>query len=603
MAARGEVQVCLTTSDEAHVLEELGTILLFPWSANSHAGPEELASNSNAVVTVDPSRPFQTLTGFGATLTDSSAYLISQAPATVRDAILTRLFGHRSGRGNGSIGLDILRLPIGATDNSVSYEMDRVTYDATADDFGLERFSTIADNQYYLPLLHRIMAINPKVRFISSPWTAPLWMKTDSHDLGYGTLEDSPDVVLAYAQYLVKYLEDYRSKGIPIDYLTLQNEPGHGGCGPMPCMTLHPRQAEQLALKVMPLLKSSPANLTTRLLAYDHNWGPTFLESLAHVVVWIVLGYIACVILWVSCSLSCLLKPSIAKGVRAPDRIDYCDSSDQGPLLMQSAKVDHPKSSNWLACKCLVLTSAACLNIGIFILKNVYPSCFPALISGMHMGPQYPIDVLSSTAGPLFAGVAWHCYGGDASAMMVLKDNIRPRHHELEQHITECTHVGGSFAHDLIHNQRDIFAAGLNSFAKSVMFWSLALDEDFGPHCSGGSCCSDCRGVITVPSAINSIDDVAFNTEFVGLAHHSAFVGAGAQRIFSAAVGKHVHTVSYRSIDGSLVLVATNARSRGNASLTVRVKGDGSGVLDHGFSFSLPPGVATFTWRPLTGEG
>ena len=74
-----------------------------------------------------------------------------------------------------------------------------------------------------------------------------------------------------YAEYFVRFVQDYQRKGVLVDYLTLQNEPSHGGCGTMPCMLLPEWQEATLAVRVGQKLQA--AGLKTKILGYDHNWG------------------------------------------------------------------------------------------------------------------------------------------------------------------------------------------------------------------------------------------------------------------------------------------------------------------------------------------
>merc|ERR1712187_796323 len=82
--------------------------------------------------------------------------------------------------------------------------------------------------------------------------------------------------------------------------------------------------------------------------------------------------------------------------------------------------------------------------------------------------------------------------------------------------------------------QQTVFMDGATNGGQSVLKWNLALDENNGPHCQGGSCCTSCEGVVTIPSGATHIDNVTFNVDFYGLAHHSAFLEEGAQVIQSS---------------------------------------------------------------------
>ncbi|CAE8582386.1 unnamed protein product [Polarella glacialis] len=594
-----DVEVTLTTADETHLFQRM------PGIVPQHVGGHGIAcSDDVAVVEVDARQRFQTMLGFGATLAASSAYVISKAPQSVQDAVLERLFGPESG---GGIGLNMLRLPIGVTEASVNYTLGHMSYDDHSYDWSLSRFTTSADEDYYVPVIQKILKINPHVRFVASPWTAPLWLKTDSSSLGSGTLLEEEGAYLAYADYLVRYLEDYLSKGIRISYLTLQNEPGHGGCGPMPCMILTPKQEVNLAQHVRVRLQRSIAK-HTKLLAYDHNWGFSDFESF---IQWCVLLILIVPQFLLICIVCHCFRPNINGHLPTVYSRVIVMGEDGGALLgdaclqqetsMREVKaagqLPHDDSGHRARCCCgsscaMAAARIICIADALFFFSlqwatHNYPTFLPGYLGQFPMGPAYPLEVLNSTAGQAFAGVAWHCYGGDASAM----SEVASRYPELEQHITECSYVPRSFSDYLPYSQTALFMAGVRNHAKSVMFWNLAADEDAGPRCSGGSCCSICKGVVTVPSDVKAAGDLHYNAEFYALAHHSAFLDAGSQHIFSAVSGTGIDAVAYRRSDAQVVLVATNTRNSSNVTLQV----DASGVR---FQYCLPPGsVATFRWR------
>jgi len=599
MQARA-VQVFLTTADGARLFEPMPNWHWMREKDLQHDEDRDEAEHAEEARLVklflDPEVQFQTIEGFGATLTDSSAFLMSRMAPIERRALLIRLFGPRS---RGGIQLNLLRLPIGATDNSVSYQMGKITYDDVDRDFGLHNFSTSADDAYYIPLLREILEVSPEVHFIASPWTAPLWLKTSSIGLGEGTLRGGSAVMSTYAEYLVRYLQDYKSKGIAVSFLTLQNEPGHGGCGPMPCMTLWPDQETDLATQVARRLNSSNVS-GVRLLAYDHNWAPTVLEAVVQRSIWVLVALLAACTSWLV--LMCIFRlccrvheetedPPLLLAHLSLNREDgMLSRTDSGWGMRRS-------NSNSTRPVCYILLMSVwccCLGAGLCFFAGVFPSAFPVQLSGMPIGPAYPGEVLTSAAGPLFAGVAWHCYGGSASAMGELDKRLHQYFGDdmpsVEHHITECTHVGGTFSYDLQWNQRELFIGGVNHGARSVMHWSLALDQHFGPHCDGGSCCTTCRGVVTVPRNTHVADDVVYNVEFWGLAHHSALVDRGSRRIFvKVAVATDVDATAYRTPYGEVVLVVANSKHKGDVTLDIRCNG-------YGFRFPLPPGVVTFVW-------
>ncbi len=137
---------------------------------------------TNITVRVDESRTYQQIDGFGAALTDSSAWLLSQklTPAQ-RTTLFKQLFDTKQG-----IGLAILRQPMGSSDFSIAdYSYDDVPLGES--DPQLKRFTIDRDRQYILPVLREALAVNPKLKIIASPWSPPAWMKTSGSMIG-GTL-------------------------------------------------------------------------------------------------------------------------------------------------------------------------------------------------------------------------------------------------------------------------------------------------------------------------------------------------------------------------------------------------------------------------------
>ena len=169
------------------------------------------------VVAVDPGRRFQPIDGFGFSLTGGSALLISRLPAAERQLLLRELF-LPDGAG---IGVSFLRLAIGASDLSErSFSCD--DRPAGEEDFELAHFDIAAGDREVLPLLQEILAINPTLRIIATPWSAPPWMKTNRGFVG-GKLRR--ECFAVYAAYLVKYILTMRENGTTVHAITPQNEP------------------------------------------------------------------------------------------------------------------------------------------------------------------------------------------------------------------------------------------------------------------------------------------------------------------------------------------------------------------------------------------
>ena len=220
--------------------------------------------NSNSLtITVDETSFFQQMEGFGASFTDSSAWLVyNKLNSTQRSDLMTNLFSPTSG-----IGLSLLRQPLGASDFSTigNYSYDDLPAGQT--DPNLTNFSINHDLAYIVPVLKQARQLNPAVQIIGTPWSPPGWMKTTGSMIG-GNLK--PEAYGPLANYFVKYIQAYQAQGLPISYITIQNEPlyipsGYPGMG-----MAATDQASFIKNYLGPALAA--ANIKTKILAYDHNW-------------------------------------------------------------------------------------------------------------------------------------------------------------------------------------------------------------------------------------------------------------------------------------------------------------------------------------------
>jgi glucosylceramidase len=213
-------------------------------------------------IDVDTSVTYQEIVGFGASITDASAWLIQTKLSPVqRDSLLQDLFGRTSG-----IGLSFTRLTIGASDFSrTHYSFDDMPAGETHPT--LARFSIAPNRAEVLPVVKRALAINPALQVMASPWSAPAWMKS-SQSLIKGTLR--PEAYPAFAEYLRRYIQAYEAEGVPIFAITVQNEP-HFEPENYPGMRLTPAQrADFLKHHLGPLFRRS--GIRTQILDWDHNW-------------------------------------------------------------------------------------------------------------------------------------------------------------------------------------------------------------------------------------------------------------------------------------------------------------------------------------------
>lgn len=213
-------------------------------------------------VTIDEKKTYQEMDGFGASFTDSSAYLIHQIlEPEQRSELMTKLFDPKDG-----IGLSVLRNPMGASD----YARDFYSYNDLPTgqiDVELERFSIAHDEEDIIPLLQEALQLNPDIKLMGSPWSPPGWMKTSGSMIG-GELK--PEYYSVYADYFVRYIQAYAASGLPIYAVTPQNEalysPGH-----YPGMIMLPEvQSEFIKNHLKPQFVKH--NIDSKIFCYDHNW-------------------------------------------------------------------------------------------------------------------------------------------------------------------------------------------------------------------------------------------------------------------------------------------------------------------------------------------
>lgn len=205
------------------------------------------------VIRVDDHVRYQRVTGFGAAMTDSSAWLIhDMLPAPARTAVMNDLFSREG------IHLDFVRLPIGASDFTVGgqpYSYDDLPPGES--DPQLLHFSVAHDDAYIVPTLREMLGIDRRVEILATPWSPPPWMKTnDSFDNlnGFGSLEAW--AYQPYADYIVKFIQAYAARGIPIAALTPQNEPQ--ARSPFPGLELSPAEEANLIVQnLAPALRAA----------------------------------------------------------------------------------------------------------------------------------------------------------------------------------------------------------------------------------------------------------------------------------------------------------------------------------------------------------
>nr|WP_277350198.1 ricin-type beta-trefoil lectin domain protein [Nonomuraea sp. FMUSA5-5] len=430
--------------------------------------------SADRTVTVNEGVTYQQFEGGGASITDTTAYLLRGGPvsAATRDAVMRKLFHPTDG-----IGLSFVRNPIGASDLS---RPGMVSLDDTCcdlSDFGANGYDT--DVRL---LTVQAKQLNPALRVKAVPWSAPGWMKDNGRMDQMGWLKW--EHYGTYAQYLVKYVQSYQAAGVPIDYLSVQNEPnccqaGNPTAMNYPGMSWNASGLVELTKNfVYPAFRA--AGIGTKVLVHDWNYG------------------------------------------------DYGQIG--GPILADAA------------------------------LRN----------------------------DPLFGGIAWHGYYGDPA----VGSQVHDQYPSVKQFSTE--HSGGTW----ITNQHNEDMADIVTYARnwssSLVKWSLALNQNMGPH-NGG--CGTCTGLITVQEGGSRAGQVDYTIEYYTTGHLTKFVKPGARRIDSTADAT-IQNVAYRNPDGSKALIAHNG---GTSAHSLRVNWGGQS-----FVYTLPARTtATFTWSgtPSSGGG
>jgi glucosylceramidase len=441
----------VTTADQSRIFSQEPNIAI-------NTGTD----TSSTVLTVDATTAYQAMAGFGAAMTDASAYLMeTKMTPTQRDALMQDLFGRNPG-----IGLSFMRVPMGASDFSLrQYSYDDMGANQT--DSTLAHFSIAPDSAYKIPALKQALSVNPGLMLMASPWSPPGWMKTTG-SLIKGTL--LPQYYDSFAQYFARFIDGYAASGIPITAITIQNEP-HNEPADYPGMRLDDTtRATVIGQHLGPLLAAHAPNV--KIFDWDHNW-------------------------------------------------------------------DEP-------------------NAPLTVLAN----------------PQ---------AAQYVSGVAWHCYAGDVSAQLT----VHNQHPDKDTWFTECS--GGGWSPNWSDNLKwivgTLIIGSTRDWARGVLLWNLALDENDGPHTGG---CTNCRGVVTINSATGV---VTRNIEYFALAHASKFVRPGAHRIASSTDVNGLQSVAFQNADdASKVLIVLNTGT------TLR----GFAVHDGAswFRYTLPAGsVVTFSWK------
>ncbi|XP_076767210.1 lysosomal acid glucosylceramidase-like [Xylocopa sonorina] len=166
-------------------------------------------------LTVDSTKKYQTIIGFGGAFTDSVGIHLGKLSPATRDQLIRAYYDPKEGS-RYTLG----RIPIGATDFSTRYYM----YDDVANDTSLKHFALVKeDYEYKIPYAKKALELNTETLFLSAAWSAPSWMKIKGDLNGLNFLKE--EYYQTFANYVVKFLDEYKRNGLDIWAISTGNEP------------------------------------------------------------------------------------------------------------------------------------------------------------------------------------------------------------------------------------------------------------------------------------------------------------------------------------------------------------------------------------------
>ncbi len=245
-----------------------GSISLRVTAANQRFAPAASidwrrgSPRSSTTITLNPAKTFQEILGFGAAFTDAACYTFNRLSPAEREPLFHELF-HPT-----AMGLNVCRTCVGSSD----YATKVYSYDEGEPDPELTRFSIAHDKEYILPMLREARRVNPELFLFASPWSPPGWMKANRSMLG-GNMRR--EFMPSYANYFLKFLQEYENEGVPIQAITVQNEVDTDQDGKMPaCIWPQEYEADFVRQHLGPVLEK--AGVRTKIWLIDHNynlWG------------------------------------------------------------------------------------------------------------------------------------------------------------------------------------------------------------------------------------------------------------------------------------------------------------------------------------------
>ena len=216
------------------------------------------SSDSSSTIRILPEQKFQTITGFGGSFTESSAYLLNGLSPAKRKEVIAAYFGNQGAQ------YSLTRTHM----NSCDFSLSQYSYAPIADDTLLENFSIQEDKDDIIPMIKEAMAASTEgFKIISSPWTAPPWMKDNNNYVGGKLL---PKYYDTWALFFSKYIDAYNAEGIDIWGFTVENEP-HGNGNNWESMLFSPKEMTDFVREHLGPKLEKEGHGDKIILGYDQN--------------------------------------------------------------------------------------------------------------------------------------------------------------------------------------------------------------------------------------------------------------------------------------------------------------------------------------------
>ncbi|GHO58909.1 glycoside hydrolase family 30 protein [Ktedonobacter robiniae] len=609
-----DVRAWLTTPEQSNLLKEQPAI-----SFSNHADP------NTATITVNTEQKYQSMTGFGASLTASSAVVLSQSNIDQKQVMRTLFDPHQG------IGLSYLRQPMGSSDLAPPLDASKnwvgeYTYDdmpAGQTDPTLSHFSIAQDDHYHITsLLKEALRINPRLKIMATPWSPPAWMKLPGNSWGHCTncdggnqgfydgsnsWDNTPNdyVSITFNGTQIKFYgvvgTDHGIGAFSID----------GGSETMVDFYA-PTNAGNTLVYTSPVLSAGQHTLKVRVTGQQNSsahWNginPDRVDIISASGVTTVddnvqgsgLNQFSYGGSGVASINQGYLNPKYYQAY-AQYFVAFIKAYErEGIPIYAITPQNEPQNGNYMPTMLLPATSQTANDTTIGneadFITNLASAFQQSHVQTKILAfdhnwdtPEYPSAILNSPAGKYVDGIAFHCYGGDPSA----QDQF---YGQKDIYETECS--GGQWENNsnptFAATLQDVMELGIGSTthgAKTVVRWGLALDPNGNPHLDTAGSCGTCRGVISIAAD----GSVTKNSDYYGLGHFSKFVAPGSWRIASTANSSNLENVAFLNRDGTRVLVIYNHNASSAGATTFQVQ-----VGHKVFSYILPAGAAvTFTWH------